>query len=114
MQIRILLRLIAFDITNYIVTNQICKFFFTNSKDKSYTTIGDFMYGNKGHNKFCCCPTCKERRRGSNLFKAITYAISIIIIYQLILLFFFMTKIFAFLLLIELAGLFFLLFLLIF
>ena len=94
--------------------SKIIDIFFTNSQDKSYTTIGDIMYGNKGHNKFCCCPACKEKRRGSVLFKAITYAISIIVIYQLILLFFFMTKIFAFLLLIELAGLFFLLFLLIF
>ena len=69
--------------------------------------------GNK-HNFFCRCPYCKQKRRTSLLYLGAIIALTVIILYQALLLIFLVTRFHAILLLLELILLVFLIFLLLF
>ena len=71
-------------------------------------------YKQKKHNFCCRCSYCKQKRRSSLLFLASIIALVIIICYQALLLVFFITRIHAVLLFLEIAVFIFLVSLLLF
>ena len=60
----------------------------------------------KPHGPFCRCEMCRLKRKTNPLYTWILFAIGIIVLYQAILLLFFTSTVYIFLLLIELILLF--------
>ena len=59
------------------------------------------MFKKRGHGTFCCCEMCKLKRKASLWYMGSLLAFLVIMVYQMLLLLIFTTRLNAFILLFE-------------